>query len=1055
MIIIILTGLTMMSCQDDLNLNLSPNVNEGEPASISFKINVPEMTVKSRSMIEDNAASEVNSLWIGVYTADGQRICSKLYTNLGSIAHPTWEDITLNKEDGVTSGRRRIVAVANVTRNFGITDNQGMIDKLSLTQRVYLSELLEAADTWDKYKSISTTVTDLSAESQEPALAGNLVMSGLYHSAKETEPDSWVDYDGFVDIQPGENGRLAGGVHLRRTISYVRFNLRSETPNGYENFVVTPTSWSVKNVPVITYLYETTDNAADNSTFLLSGGNLTRNYKNYEVSNTFEREKDENQKTTYYFDFYQLDNKHTGTANNYNEREAESKDNNLNTGYYTALGEKGQNATYVEFTADISYTFTNDEGIEVNRAAKARYVVHLGYLKDDAKDFNLYRNSRYTYNVTIRGVDNLIVEANKEGDTNGVEGEVFDTYQNTIELDSHYCTFNIRLTNAERSALSYIINAPYGDGVERITSNDSRAAQDDNRFFNWIRFKPAPDQNDPQILAVYKTSADDNSQWTLNQLADLAHYSGDYNNYGNPDDKTEYLYTVFVNEYVYPSETDETKDDPSWWNYVDKDNRVIWLHFDQSETSNDQESIYGRAKYMISQKSIQTYYSTEEGSRANTIFGVEHLNESYGLNLRFNATAPTDGWSPDNGRWNTWYYVKGLKWSDVAALGTGSQKERTVRVANSPAITQGKEPEKRAATTYPVFQLVSTNGTHTIYDPNTNDEVYEVLSACMSRNRDLDGDGEIDANEVRWYLPALGKYARIVLGRRSLENPLFDPSKIDLSLFPFRDQNGNQVENDYNSFHFASSDNKVLWAEEGFSIGNSTVNSGNRWNYAWQIRCIRNLGNVDLTHVYDNDPVDMAYERDADSRIITMKYYDRANYRSPENRALPAHLITSDYNQPAYQFEYAENDCSGIRDAITGMYINTNDFSLQGYTEENWLNSVNANSICSQYSQNGETNDNYPSNRGPWRVPNQKELTIIRRYEKEQILEYYNEDCVTQWPSSSIGVLPKDTRFSFATYANVTNTQYWTNTMAAYEPSNQRRIRVRCVRDVIDNTRGN
>lgn len=1040
MILIILTGLTMMSCQDDLNLNLSSNVIEGEPASISFKINVPEMTVKSRSMIEDNAASEVNSLWIGVYTADGQRICSKLYPNLGSIAHPTWEDITLNEEDGVTSGRRRIVAVANVTRNFGITDNQDMIAKLSLTQRVYLSELLEAADTWDKYKSISTTVTDLSAESQEPALAGNLVMSGLYHSSK-TEPDSWVDYDGFIDIQPGKNGTLAGGVHLRRTISYVRFNLRSEAPDGYENFVVTPTSWSVKNVPVITYLYETTDNAADNSTFL----NLKRNYKNYDISNTFERDNEAN---TYYFDFYQLDNKHTGTANKYNEREAESKDNNLNTGYYTALDDKGQNATYVEFTADISYTFTEDN-IKISRVAKARYVVHLGYLDDDAKDFNLYRNSRYTYNVTIRGVDNLIVEANREGDTNGVEGEVFDTYQNTIELDSHYCTFNIRLTNAERSALSYIITAPYGDEVKRITSESSRAAQDDNRFFNWIRFKPAPDQNDDQILAVYKTSADDNSQWTLNQLADLAHYSGDYNKNGNINDKTEYLYTVFVNEYVYPSETDETIDDPSWWNYVDKDNRVIWLHFDQSETSNDQESIYGRAKYMISQKSIQTYYSTEDGSRANTILGVEHLNESYGLNLRFNATAPTDGWNPDNGRWNTWYYVKGLKWSEVAALGTGSQNERTVRVANSPAITQGKDPEKRAATTYPVFQLVSTNGTHTSYDPNTNDEVYEVLSACMSRNRDLDGDGEIDANEVRWYLPALGKYARIVLGRRSLESPLFDPSKTDLSLFPFRDQNGNTVDNDYNSFHFASSDNKVLWAEEGFSIGNSTVNSG-QWNYAWQIRCIRNLGNVDLTEVYDDDPVDIAYERDVANRIITMRYYDRANYRSPENRSLPAHVITSDYNQPAYQFEYAKDDCSGITDGI--MTIEANSYNLTNFSESNWLTSVNNNSICSKYNQDDEAN-NYPSNRGPWRVPNQKEITILRRYEENIFTYDYNT--VTQWPSSSMGVLPGDKRFTYATYNNLAEeSHYWTNTMAVYG-GDRNPIRVRCVRDVIDNMRGN
>ncbi|MDE6588428.1 MAG: hypothetical protein K2K40_08830 [Paramuribaculum sp.] len=1042
----ILTGLVMTSCQDDIDLNISPEIDEGKPASITLNITMPDMSVKSRSMIDDNAASEINSLWLGIYTSEGERLFSKLYDFSSTGYHDeknNWKEIELDEKEGVTSGKRRIVAVANVTRNFGITDNEDMKKELNLTQRVVMSQLLEKADTWEKYKSISTTVTDISSESQEPAVAGNLVMSGLYHNST-TEPTSWVDHDGFIDIQPGKN-ILSGGIHLRRVVSYIRFNIKADPKSPFENFVVTPTSWSVKNVPVITYLYETTTNAADKPSILIND-KLQRNYKNYTLSNTFDRSVDENNDNIYSFDFYQLDNKHTGNANNYNEREDERKDDNgLNTGYYTALDDNGQNATYVEFTADISYSYINEDNIKINRVAKARYVVHLGYIDHDPKDFNVLRNSIYTYNVIIKDVNKIILEANKEDVTNGVEGEVYDTYQHTIELDSHYCTFNIKLTNAERKALSYNITAPYGNEEIRIDNNSSSDLRsDNNRFFNWILFKPAPDQKDDQILAVYKTSPEDNNQWTLNQLADIENNSGDYNNYGDIDDPTEYLYTVFVNEYVYPSEENISQDDPEWWKYIDIGNRVIWLHFDKSLTSTDNESLYGRAKYMISQKSIQTYYSTEEGSRANTIFGIEHINESYGLNIRFTATAPIGGWNPDNGRWNMWQYVQNLKWADVAEIGSGTNKERTVKMANSPAITQGKNPEKRSAASYPVFQLTSKTGTGTNYDPNNSNSVYEVLSACMSRNRDLNGDGNIDANELRWYLPALGKYVRIVLGRHSLENPLFDPTKTDLSQFVYGQDN--------NSFHYASSDNKVLWAEEGFSIGNSSVNA-NQWNYAWQIRCIRNLGNVNLNRVLEEDPVQMAYERDETQRIITMRYYDRANYRSPENRSLPAHVITSDYNQPTYQFEYAADDCTGINDETTGMSIGSNDYALNNFSRESWLTSVNANSICSKYTQNGETTANYPSNRGPWRVPNQKELTILRRYENE-LFSYYN-GYVTQWPSSSIGVLPGDTRFSYATYNNLNGAQYWTNTMAAYEPERDRRIRVRCVRDVIDNTRGN
>ena len=42
--------------------------------------------------------------------------------------------------------------------------------------------------------------------------------------------------------------------------------------------------------------------------------------------------------------------------------------------------------------------------------------------------------------------------------------------------------------------------------------------------------------------------------------------------------------------------------------------------------------------------------------------------------------------------------------------------------------------------------------------------------ACLSRNRDLNGNGYIDDNEVRWYLASLNEYIRIGIGSGVLSN---------------------------------------------------------------------------------------------------------------------------------------------------------------------------------------------------------------------------------------------------------------------------------------------
>ena len=68
-------------------------------------------------------------------------------------------------------------------------------------------------------------------------------------------------------------------------------------------------------------------------------------------------------------------------------------------------------------------------------------------------------------------------------------------------------------------------------------------------------------------------------------------------------------------------------------------------------------------------------------------------------------------------------------------------------------------------------------------------------------------------------------------------------------------------------YHFITSDNIIVWADEGMS-SSSFYGSANQYSYApWQVRCIRNLG-TDLTSVSSGEKVEAAYydkDKDADT----------------------------------------------------------------------------------------------------------------------------------------------------------------------------------------------
>ena len=108
---------------------------------------------------------------------------------------------------------------------------------------------------------------------------------------------------------------------------------------------------------------------------------------------------------------------------------------------------------------------TGDDYKGVIRTGDALFTVHLGYCEgtgeERASDFNCRRNTQYTYNVIVNSVDNIVVEANKNSEPQpGMEGFVSDITGAVMELDCHYMTFNIQLTEDDlTNDFGYVIQA--------------------------------------------------------------------------------------------------------------------------------------------------------------------------------------------------------------------------------------------------------------------------------------------------------------------------------------------------------------------------------------------------------------------------------------------------------------------------------------------------------------------------------------------------------------------------------------------------------------------
>lgn len=1107
---ILLLCMATTSCSDE-KLAFPDYTISGEDVQVSFSLTFPSMEKMTRSNLPDADLNRVNNIWVRTYSSETKEATSEWVKkkDLNKItAEFDDEEITIQTK----SGYSYIVAVANVDENKGVLKNDPTAEPQAL------SSLLDKADSWEDFMNIAVVSPSDFDRTLSPSVP--LPMSGCYIPGLlpgGNHPNNLGQF-GSYNFKPvfipapstGSNTTNVaipgdGAIHLRRLVSHLTFKF-----SPAKDLDLDVTGYKLVNIPKFSWLYERPDKEILNTNFgdLATQENIGTYYSNNIQEFTGQYiVKDTDGSSS--FDFWQSENKHTGTSTTYADRGKYTTSGNdmLFTSLTGDTWTPNNLASYVLVSCSIKYKDQikvdddgaikreNEEGENVYRTGFATYLIHLGYISgnglteaDKSKDFNCYRNVDYTYNIKVNGVNDIRLDAYAKGDFPNQEGTVVDQGTKLIELDAHYGAFNIQLTESELrdKNFGFIIETFYGADYYKFTETSDLIEINEN-LYNWIELRAAPDQ---YTLAYYRsrfgknTNPDDTDSRVKDKktflLTDLKSTDpsnkGPYDNMDQDWISPDGWYTVFVNEYTYeeiynPDNADygyETQDgNDRWMHYVNRNPRRFFITTKKQEAA-DGKTIYARSKCGVEQMSIQTYYSsltpteeetyTENGTTytimAGTAVGAERVNETEGLNMRDNYGGGSD---PNNGRWNVAQYLSGQT-RDATNLNINHQDSRPdwktfiqqIKLMTRDAVTgeraqNGPDLPARGEDNpinIPALKML-TGQTAAFNDPQNSTEAIVAINACTSRNRDNNGNGKIDPEELRWYVPAIGKYLRLILGRNSLgETPLMKYTSINnlpkVTILNnnyttgYWNTNGVIDNGAYTRYFFAGSNNfsgnmtQVVWGMEGMSTSGWGQWSGN----PWQVRCLRNLG-TDLRSVSKGHKVSMAYKRRPGTNIIEMAYYDASSIRKYKlagngdgSGQMPIHINTDNqYNMAykAFEFKVSTDD----------------DIQVVGANLTNTPNFIKTNP-CSKYGNE-------------WRVPNQFELAIMRNLG----IFPTNSDDYKYWTSCTALYFNSNTGIGSSEYGSEYQELFGVNkdkgvrlTAQNYVYATNPGIWIRCVRDV-------
>ena len=552
------------------------------------------------------------------------------------------------------------------------------------------------------------------------------------------------------------------------------------------------------------------------------------------------------------------------------------------------------NGTYVVLKGKYEETTSSS-----TKSADVTYYVHLGDCTKDKNNYDVERNCKYTYNITVAGVEKIIVEAKKESgaDQPGAEGVVLEygaTGKN-MTLDSHYEYMVMRfyqddIQKLKRAGKGYFYQVyALGNHTDVINVGATTVGKANGVDTSWIQFaikcsrdesssKYSTDKTSRGTACSYPGTEYDSDLYTVDRFLKYLYDNAESSIWTKSDSKGKYIdATCFISENYYKNLT--------WNQYVnDVDKRAFYVA-NEVKTSNDGRSVYAQTQYGLTQYNIQTFYDRSKAGSI-TAYGCETINDEEGKDFSANGGG-----------------------SKYNSNGTDKWNGRANMVAD---INKRKDTWK------------------------TLKENTSLIKACMSRNRDLNGDGKISDDEIRWYAPTIDQYIGIWIGEEimSTEAKLFNKATSTL-----------EGESDRMLYYSSTNNQNTYFSEEGMATNNYPTQ-----NYPPKlVRCLRNLKSNN--EGYNSRP-DEYYTYNATNSTVTLdKVDEKALNTTGDQGELNEHEERSAVNKPAKSFKIAANT----------------------YPTENSSRASMENVVYGKFKCYG----NYSEGDTKWRVPNQREMSVM------------------------------------------------------------------------------
>lgn len=979
--LIILLLPLLAACTDEDFLSKG-GIEEGIPTTVDINVGTATNTAKTRSTLLESEEKKIHNLYLWVFNSSGKIEFSREYSradlrqaatdleaSTGEADANAPTSMGLLKNISLTTGEKTLFLLANY---------ESSTNGLFQVEPEVLNGISKYSDL-EKIKAVMTV----------HSLFRNTLLMAVTKTVTVSAATKQIE------------------VSLKRSEAKITLNLQTIAGLTFE-----PGTYRLGNVPESTFIAEHVKGTDQTASWDADG----MDKKSYWVSEYFQFEGDADNITT---SFYMPENRKNAkkaispTSPGYNaERKGyDLRQKQLKTPVEGATDKPNlQNgateyapdlAPYIEFTGELRQNLvTGDTSTE--RFGRVTYRIYLGYTaeNDPVNDYDIERNVHYTYNVTIKGMNDLIVEASSDKDKEeepspGTEGLVYDAHR-SFNFDCHYeqglmrfkkdelGIFNPDGTLKDGAVISFAIRTPFCDEIisytkeelEQLKNNNYIPSKEKKADTDWLKFYIHP--------STLADNGNEDMQYFSNTGANLLSLEQFlYRLMNEPD----YVFnavsdlckvTVYANEYFYeqnPMQENAPKDKNLWKTFANSLDRTFDLLVDTShEISPDGQSRYHQAIVTIRQMSIKTVFvSCPDGMR---VWGMENVNETPDLDWTVKAPGEPDAF------YNK-YYSNG--WANTWSLMSRRTGGFTKNIMPDP-MSRGKEK-----TLWQVMTKVN-NAKLTLSKDHFNSALpnYHATYACFTpflRNRDNNRDGQMQANEMKWYIPSICETNMLYVAERAL--PLKSrlvghaPSDNATALFTSRAFLGS-------TNLTLNSPNAIIFVEESHSMTplynfdyQQGGRPGERTPYS-DVRLIRDLGILETTsedHSYHLDETGQELSKTLVNEWTEDKYLIFRADNLPSNTTrivraiyeLPAHNETSQINT-IYQkgFEVAKYIANRIDKPKD---LNKPNKSSE-YYYATWSTLISdiekGNSPCAYYYQNPDKSD-----LGTWRLPNEAELMIM------------------------------------------------------------------------------